>query len=203
MTLDPSVLPATDWKKDLPLLAARQVALRELTPSDLAPLIDLLVIPDATRFGIEEPHVEVAAQQLIERAARERANGFSVTYAVTMAASRAFAGLIYVRQLDPAFEAAECDCTLAPAVRGTGVFLESARLVGSFLFGTIGAHRLEARVPLQNGRSNGALKKLGAAQEGVLRRALRRGDTYHDQVLWSILKEDWGDHWVSVAPRVH
>jgi hypothetical protein len=40
-------------------------------------------------------------------------------------------------------------------------------------------------------------------QEGVLRRALRRGDTYVDQVLWSMLKEDWGDHWVSVAPRVH
>ena len=24
-----------------------------------------------------------------------------------------------------------------------------------------------------------------------------------DQVLWSMLKEDWGDHWVSTAPRVH
>ena len=22
-------------------------------------------------------------------------------------------------------------------------------------------------------------------------------------VLWSLLKEDWGDHWVSTAPRVH
>jgi RimJ/RimL family protein N-acetyltransferase len=197
------VLSPADWKKDLPTLAARQVALREVVPSDLLSLIELLSVPDATRFGIEEPLVDVAAQHLIGRAARERAAGLSFTYAITVATSRAFAGLAYVRQLDPAFEAAECDCTLLPSMRGTGVFLESARLVGSFLFGTIGAHRLEARVPLQNGRSNGAMKKLGAAQEGVLRRALRRGDTYHDQVLWSILKEDWGDHWVSVAPRVH
>jgi RimJ/RimL family protein N-acetyltransferase len=203
MTVDPSVLSPVEWKQDLPVLTARQVALREPTAPDLGPLIELLRVPDATRFGIEEPRVELAAQQLIERAARERAQGLSFTYAITLAQSRAFVGLIHVRQLDPAFEAAECDCTLAPAARGTGVFLESARLVGSFLFGTIGAHRLEVRVPLQNGRSHGALKKLGAAQEGVLRRALRRGDTFHDQVLWAMLKEDWGDHWVSVAPRVH
>jgi len=62
---------------------------------------------------------------------------------------------------------------------------------------------VKARVLLQNGRANGALRKLGAAQEGVLRRSIRRGGEYFDQVLWSMLKEDWGDHWVSTSPRVH
>ena len=66
----------------------------------------------------------------------------------------------------------------------------------------MGTHRLEARVPLHNGRANGALRKLGAVQEGILRQSIRRGDEYVDQVLWSILKEDWGEHWVSTAPRV-
>jgi ribosomal-protein-alanine N-acetyltransferase len=83
------------------------------------------------------------------------------------------------------------------------VFLEAARLVGSFAFGSVGAHRLEARVLLRNGRANGALRKLGAVQEGILRRSLRLGGEYLDQVLWSMLKEDWGDHWVSTSPRVH
>jgi len=87
--------------------------------------------------------------------------------------------------------------------RGTGVFVEVARLVGSFTFGTIGAHRLEARVPVQNGRGNGALRKLGAVQEGILRESARRGEEYVDQVLWSLLKEDWGENWISLAPRVH
>ena len=50
-------------------------------------------------------------------------------------------------------------------------------------------------MPLQNGRANGALRKLGAVQEGVLRQSVRRGGEYVDQVLWSMLKEDWGDHW--------
>ena len=108
-----------------------------------------------------------------------------------------------MRQLDPSFEAAEWECTIAPSSRGSGMFLEAARLVGSFAFGTLGTHRLEARVLLQNGRANGALRKLGAVQEGVLRRSVRRGGEYCDQVLWSLLKEDWGEHWVSTAPRVH
>jgi len=63
--------------------------------------------------------------------------------------------------------------------------------------------RLEARVSLANGRGNGALRKLGAVQEGVLRRSMATGGTHLDQALWSILKEDWGHHWVQTAPRVH
>ena len=112
-------------------------------------------------------------------------------------------GLVQVRQLDPSFEAGEWECTIAPSWRGSGIFLETARLVGSFAFGTLGTHRLEARVLLHNGRANGALRKLGAVQEGVLRRSVRRAGEYVDQVLWSLLKEDWGEHWVSTAPRVH
>jgi len=110
---------------------------------------------------------------------------------------------VHVRQLDAAFEAAEWECTLMPAVRGTGIFIDVARLVGSFAFGSVGVRRLEARTLLENGRANGALRKLGAVQEGILRRSVRRGTEYLDQVLWSLLKEDWGEHWVSTAPRVH
>ena len=59
------------------------------------------------------------------------------------------------------------------------------------------------RVPLHNGRGNTALRKLGAVEEGILRRSARRGGEWVDQVLWSLLKEDWGDHWISTSPRVH
>jgi RimJ/RimL family protein N-acetyltransferase len=166
-------------------------------------LVDLLSLHDATRFGVDGAISDVAVQQLIERVARDRAAGLAFTYAITLATSRTVVGLMQVRQLDPGFEAAEWECTIAPSSRGSGVFIEAARLVGSFAFGAVGAHRIEARVLLQNGRANGALRKLGAVQEGILRRSVRRGGEYLDQVLWSMLKDDWGDRWVSTAPRVH
>ena len=203
MSGESSIVGASTWRNELPPLAGRVVSLREPVAQDLGPLVDLLSLGDATRFGLDEPVSEVDVQQLIERFVRERAGGLAFTYVVTLATARTIVGLVQVRALDPAFEAAEWECTIAPSSRGAGIFLETARLVGSFAFGTIGTHRLEARVLLQNGRGNGALRKLGAVQEGVLRRSVRREGDYFDQVLWSVLKEDWGEHWISTAPRVH
>jgi RimJ/RimL family protein N-acetyltransferase len=200
---DNTALAETTWRTELPTLVGRAVTLREPASQDLGPLVDLLSLNDATRFGLEESVSEVSVQELIDRIARERANGVSFTYAITLSGGRNLIGLLQVRSLDPAFEAAEWECTIAPSSRGSGVFVDAARLVGSFAFGTLKSHRLEARVLVQNGRANGAMRKLGAVQEGVLRRSIRRGDEYCDQVLWSLLVEDWGDHWVSTSPRVH
>jgi RimJ/RimL family protein N-acetyltransferase len=42
-----------------------------------------------------------------------------------------------------------------------------------------------------NSRGNAALRKLGAVQEGVLRRSLQCRGEYLDQALWTVLDEDW------------
>ena len=196
-------IAAPNWRTELPNLTARLVSLREPMPQDLGALVDLLSGGDATRFGIEDSNTEVGVQRLIERAVRERATGQSFTYAIIAGTTRSPVGLVQVRRLDPAFEVGEWECTVAPAARGTGVFIEAVRLVGSFAFDSVGARRLETRVLLQNGRGNTALRKLGAVQEGILRRSIRRDGEYVDQVLWSMLKEDWGERWISTAPRVH
>ena len=191
------------WRQELPTLAGRLVALREPGPADIGALVDVLSTSDASRCGIDEPVTEDSVQAFIEHARHDRTIGIALTYAIELAATRAVVGLVQVRQLDPSFEAAEWEMTLLPAARGTGVFLEVARLVGSFVFGSLATYRLESRVLRENGRATGALRKLGAVQEGVLRRSVRRGGEYRDQVLWSVLKDDWGDHWVSTASRVH
>jgi len=71
------------------------------------------------------------------------------------------------------------------------MFLESARLVLDFAFEVMGVRRLEARAAAANGRGNGALRKLGAVQEGLLRRAFQRHGQYHDQILWGVLADEW------------
>jgi RimJ/RimL family protein N-acetyltransferase len=203
MSTDPTLIAVSTWRQELPVLNGRTVTLREPVSSDLGPLVDLLSVSDASRFGMDGPVTEVSVRQLIDRALETRTSGLAFTYVIIVNAGRIVAGLIQGRQLDPSFEAAEWDCTIAPSARGGTVFLEAAQLAGSFAFDSVGVHRLEARALLQNGRANGALRKLGAVQEGILRRSVRQGGEYRDQVLWSMLKEDWGEHWVSTAPRVH
>lgn len=201
--MDPSFVDPTNWRAALPVLTGRLVTLLEPVAHHAGPLLDLFATGEVGRFGLEEPVTEETVQQLIARAQVERGSGTALTYLVGVGSMRTFAGVIQVRQLDPMFETAEWECLIAPAWRGTGVFVEAARLVASFVFGSVGAYRLEARVLVQNGRANGALRKIGAVQEGVLRRSVRRGGEYFDQVLWSVLKEDWGDRWLSPVSRVH
>ena len=80
---------------------------------------------------------------------------------------------------------------LAKAYWGTGVFVEAATLVATFAFDVLGVSRLEARAALDNGRGNGALRKLGAVQEVILRRAFACRGANLDLALWSILADDW------------
>ena len=57
---------------------------------------------------------------------------------------------------------------------------------------------------VENGRGNGALRKIGAVQEGVLRQAFDRQGTIYDQTLWTILRDDWARASVAMTGgRVH
>jgi RimJ/RimL family protein N-acetyltransferase len=146
---------------------------------------------------------DLTVQGFIDLTIRDRMSGVGFSYAITHGAPRVLVGLIQVRRLDTTFETAEWACMIAPSSRGSGVFVEATRLVASFTFNSVGSHRLESRVLSQNDRASGALRKIGATQEGILRRSVRLGDDYLDQILWAVLKEDWRDRWVPPTARVH
>jgi RimJ/RimL family protein N-acetyltransferase len=96
-----------------------------------------------------------------------------------------------VRSLEADFGSAEWGFAIATEFWGTGIFVDGAKLVVQFAFDVIGSHRLEARAAVLNGRGNGALRKIGASREGVLRKSFLRNGEYLDQSLWTILAEDW------------
>jgi RimJ/RimL family protein N-acetyltransferase len=113
-------------------------------------------------------------------------------------------GLFQVRSMEPGFGSAEWGFVMGQPYWGSGIFAEAAKLVLNFSIDVVGTHRIEARAAVANGRGNGALRKIGAVQEGLLRRSFLRDGRYHDQVLWSILAEDWRLQRLSQMPaRVH
>src|SRR5262249_15983998 len=94
------------------------------------------------------------------------------------------------RRLDVTFDLAEWGFALGSAFWGSGVFQESAELVLDFVFGTLGVRRLEARAAVANGRGNGALVKIGAVQEAILRRSFARDGQLLDQAVYALHAED-------------
>jgi len=182
---------STDWRQVLPLLAGGNVTLRELQISDAPSLLAMLTTEEVTRFISPPPTTIEGFERFIRWTHQQRAAGRCLVFGVVPQGMSTAIGLFQLKALDPGFSTAEWGFALGAPFWGTGLFVEGARLVLDFVFETMGIHRLEARAAVQNGRGNGALRKLGAVREGVLRGSFLRHGQYHDQALWSILETDW------------
>lgn len=182
---------SSDWSKALPVLIGRKVTLRELEISDAPSLFAMLTAEEVSRFISPPPTSIEGFEKFIEWAHAERAAGRYVCFAVVPHGMDSAIGLFQVRQLEPGFASAEWGFAMGSAFWGTGLFVDAGQMVVDFAVETLGVGRLEARACVANGRGNGALRKLGAVQEGVLRRSFLKNGQYLDQILWAILAEDW------------
>jgi RimJ/RimL family protein N-acetyltransferase len=178
------------WRESLPVLQANGITLRELRTSDAASLLSLLTSEEVTRFISPPPTTIEGFERFIQWAHRERQAGRYICFAVVPDGYDTAVGLFQIRQLDPTFGTAEWGFAIGSGFWGSGLFVSGANLVIDFAFEVIGVHRLEARAAVENGRGNGALRKIGAVQEGILRKAFLRNGRYLDQSLWAILPED-------------
>ena len=191
-TLTPTTATVTtDWKRGLPALRCDGFTLRELRMSDAHSLLALLTTEEVTRFISPPPTTVEGFQRFIQWTEQEREAGRYLCFAVVPDGYDVAVGIFQVRQLDPMFETAEWGFAIASEFWGSGLFAKGAVAVVGFAFDVVGVHRLEARAAVQNSRGNGALRKIGAVQEGILRKSFLRGGKLLDQALWSILAEDW------------
>lgn len=193
----------SDWRLALPVLAASTVTLRELELTDAPSLFAMLTTEEVSRFISPPPTTVEGFERFITWARAERAAGRYACFAVVPAGMETAIGLFQVRQLEPGFATAEWGFALGSAFWGKGLFVDAGELVVNFALNTLGVRRLEARAAVANGRGNGALRKLGAVQEGVLRRSFLKNGQFLDQMLWSILAEEWKGRAGSSAASVH
>ena len=184
-------MTTSDWQQQLPVLAAGAVTLRALRVDDARSLYALLTTEEVARFISPPPTSVDGFERFIAWAHGEQAAGRYVCFAVVPAGTDTAVGIFQVRQLDAAFETAEWGFVLGSPYWGTGLFADGAKLVVDFAIETIGVQRLEARAAVANGRGNGALAKVGAVREAVLRQSFDRHGQLFDQHLWSILADDW------------
>jgi RimJ/RimL family protein N-acetyltransferase len=203
MTLPTPEVAVTDWRQSLPVLTGTGATLRELRLSDASTLLSLLTTEEVSRFISPPPSTIDGFERFIQWTQRERAAGAYVCFGVVPAGSDAAVGIFQLRQLEPDFGTAEWGFAMGAIYWGTGLFEESARLVVDFAVDKVGVHRLEARAAVLNGRGNGALKKIGANRECVLRKSFLRDGEYLDQVLWTITGEDWRRDRVPPDTRIH
>ena len=181
----------SDWRSGLPVLAGDQVVLRELRTSDAASLFSLLTTEEVARFISPPPTSVDGFERFIAWTHRQRTAGVYACYAVTLKGYDTAIGIFQVRETEQGFGTGEWGFALGSPFWGTGVFAEGAELMLEFVFETVGVHRLEARAAVRNGRGSAALRKVGAVQEGGLRKSFLKNGEYLDQALYGIIADDW------------
>lgn len=80
---------------------------------------------------------------------------------------------------------------ILPAARGKGIGTRAQQELVSYLFAHTRVERIQATTDPENIAELKCLKKVGFVQEGVVRRAQWRGGRWHDQLLFSLLRDEF------------
>lgn len=75
--------------------------------------------------------------------------------------------------------------------RGKGIGTWATEATRDFAFETLKLHKLELDVYSFNPRAEQVYIKAGFKREGILRDAIKDGDKYADDILMSILEDEW------------
>jgi RimJ/RimL family protein N-acetyltransferase len=195
--------PLVSWRDTLPVCEDPALVLREVQMDDAPSLMAHVGTAEVSRFISPPPTTLAGFERFIAWSRRDRQAGRSVCFVVVPAGEARAVGLFQLRSLDARFANAEWGFALGSPYWGSGLFGAGSIQVLDFAFDTIGIVRLEARAVVVNGRGNGALRKIGAVQEGVLRRSFFRHGEHYDQVLWSMLSDDWHRRRSLRGNRIH
>ena len=180
-----------NWRHRLPTLSNAVVTLRELRAPDAASLLEHLANPSVGKYIAPPPRTVDWFKHFIRWSQAQRRHGTHLCFGIVPCGHAKAVGVVQIWPIEPDFSTAEWGFALGEAFWGTGLFVEAAHLLFEFAFETLSVARLEARAVDTNGRGNGVLRKLGATGEGRLRGGSRLGESVRDQVMWSILAEEW------------
>jgi ribosomal-protein-alanine N-acetyltransferase len=193
----------SDWRLRMPVLHAPGFDLREVEREDATSLLAMLTTPEVTRFITPPPRTLEGFEGFIDWARAQRAAGTFVCFAVVPQSCNEAVGVFQLKSLAPGFGIAEIGFAIGAEFWGSGIFDRGARMAIDFAFDAIGVNRVEARSVVDNDRGNRALRRLGAIEEGLLRQSFLHQGQYVDQLLWSILPEDWFSAKTVWAPMIH
>lgn len=129
----------------------------------------------------------------IDAAIAERAAGTGIPFATVVAATGEVIGSTRFGNIVPEYWRAEIGWTwLAGKWQRTAANTEAKLLMLQHAFETWGMRRIEFKTSARNDKSRAALLRLGAVEEGILRRHMTHADgSSRDSVYFSIISEEW------------
>ena len=175
------------------VLAGRHVRLVPLALDHLDGLAAVGLDPELWRLTVSDVRDRAGMRRWIESALRDAAAGTALPFATTLAGDGTLVGSTRLANYAPAHRRIEIGWTwVAPAWQRSAVNTEAKLLMLAHAFDALGCIRVELKTDALNLRSRAAIARLGATEEGVLRRhTITETGRVRDTVYFSVLAEEW------------
>jgi len=149
--------------------------------------------PEIWRLGLTTIETPDDLRRYVATALREQAEGRSLPFATVETTTGRVAGSTRFGNIDPPNRKVEIGWTwLGQDFRRTHVNTEAKYLMLRHAFEEWGCVRVELKTNALNRRSRDAMLRIGAVEEGILRRhATSDRGVVRDSVYYSIIAEEW------------
>ncbi|GJG87995.1 N-acetyltransferase [Gemmatimonadetes bacterium T265] len=174
-------------------LTGAHVRLEPLTLAHLTALTAVGLDPDLWAFTTIVVRTPDDMRRYVETALAEQARGSALPFAQVDVRSGDVIGSTRLANYEPQHHRVEIGWTwLAKPFQRTPTNTEAKRLLLAHAFDTLGAARVELKTSARNVRSRAAIARIGAVEEGTLRRHMinESGET-RDTVYFSVLRDEW------------
>lgn len=175
------------------VLEGRLVRLEPLALDHAGPLAEAGADPAIFRWFAGRPGPPGGFRAWIEQALDEQSRGVSLPFATVEANSGRVVGSTRFLNIVPAHLRVEIGSTwLAPPAQRTGLNREAKFLMLRHAFETWHVRRVEFKTHALNVPSRTALARIGAVEEGTLRKHVVMDDgSPRDSVYFSVIDDEW------------
>ena len=174
-------------------LTGEAVRLEPLTRAHYGDLLRQALDPDLWRVTANYGGTPEAFRAWTEEALEQQAAGRALPFALVEPATGCAMGSTRFGNYDAPSARVEIGWTwVAAPWQRTRVNTEAKYLLLRHAFDTLALERVELKTDAINARSRAAIRRIGAVEEGILRRHQRTWDgRLRDTVIHSILREEW------------
>lgn len=183
---------AFDYEQ-FPTIETDRLRLREITLADDDAIFAIRGDYEVTRYNIGAPYTDLErARQLIRDMTHQYAEKQDLRWGITLKPDEPVIGMIGFNYWNRTDHRGSVGFDLARAYWRRGIMREALNVVLRFGFESMALNRIEADASVENEASINLLLSLGFHQEGRQREQYFEDGTYHDLLLFGLLKREWG-----------
>ncbi len=180
-----------DWSV-FPQLTTERMTLREISLHDAEAMFAIRGDYEVTKYNSGRAYTTLEqARNLIRGIHADYADRKSIRWGMELKDSHEMVGVIGFNYWNLIDHRGSVGFDLARAYWQQGYMKEALSAMIDFGFSRMGLNRIEADASEHNAASIGLLTRVGFIQEGLQREQYYEDHTYHDLILFSLLRRDW------------